>query len=269
MESGRFIAGRSASFLVTVDNVKMNHGKMFAVTDGGTNCNASAIGSGQVLKRNFKITNVSGRAEDKTNVYNISGPLCTPDDLLGRDVEIQEIREGDILAVSATGAYGPTASPALFHSHGYPAEVIHNHGKMVLIRRRDTADDIKASHVHNKISDLLGSNANVEPITRNSELDNDIQRTLVKYLREILRISPDKSITANSHLRDDLGLDSLTSVQILIGLEDDVEGFIVNPETIEPRCFNTVETLSNYVQETVLYLQSTQNKQGGKLRETA
>ncbi|MFX8899404.1 hypothetical protein ABTN01_20265, partial [Acinetobacter baumannii] len=65
MESGRFIAGKSAALLVTVDNIKQNHGKNFAVTDGGTNCHSAAVGSGQVLKRNFEIIKVTDQKSNE------------------------------------------------------------------------------------------------------------------------------------------------------------------------------------------------------------
>jgi diaminopimelate decarboxylase len=249
MESGRFIAGRCASFLVTVDNLKENHGKMFAVTDGGTNCNASVIGSGQLLKRNFNIENVTKRPGSGLKKYNISGPLCTPDDLLGRDVSIEKLEEGDILAVTATGAYGPTASPVLFHSHGYPAEILQVDDKLVLIRKRDTAEDILSSHVDNNIQALTGQPLSAK--NKHAPVSEDLQDRIMRNLRDVLMIPDDKSIIATSHLRDDFGLDSLSSVHILVELEDQVPGFLVNPDTILPRHFNTVETLAAYVQETL------------------
>ena len=255
MESGRFIAGRCASFLVTVDNLKENHGKKFAVTDGGTNCNASVIGSGQLLKRNFNIENVTKRPSSVMKTYNISGPLCTPDDLLGRDVSIEELVEGDILAVTSTGAYGPTASPVLFHSHGYPAEILQTNNTLILIRKRDTAEDIVSFHVDNDLRTLQGlsaviDNNSVGSIT-NVPVSGDLQLTISRNLRDVLMIPDEEPIFANSHLKNDLGLDSLSSVHILVSLEDQVQDFFVNPDTLLPRHFNTVETLANYIEKTL------------------
>ncbi|MCE6982749.1 diaminopimelate decarboxylase, partial [Pseudomonas frederiksbergensis] len=86
VESGRFVAGKCGALLVTVDNIKENHGKTFAVTDGGTNCHGAAAGSGQVLKRNFRIVHATGSTGAPLREYHISGPLCSPDDLLARDL---------------------------------------------------------------------------------------------------------------------------------------------------------------------------------------
>ncbi len=147
MESGRFIQGTAGALAVQVNNLKTNHGKTFAVTDGGTNCHSAASGTGRVVKRNFPIENISANDEDTTNVYQVSGPLCSPDDIIGRNVELKEINVLDILLVKMSGAYGPTASPVLFHSHGYPAEVLIHQGEVKLIRERDSVADIINKHV--------------------------------------------------------------------------------------------------------------------------
>ncbi|RBL85549.1 diaminopimelate decarboxylase, partial [Streptomyces cavourensis] len=49
---------------------------------------------------------------------------------------------GDLIGVDRSGAYGPTASPVLFLSHGYPAEVLVDGGRAHLVRDRDTTDDL-------------------------------------------------------------------------------------------------------------------------------
>ena len=55
------------------------------------------------------------------------------------------------------------------------------------------------------------------------------------------------TITATSHLKNDLGLDSLSSMFFLTYLEDNLPGFAVNPDTIEARHFNTVESICAYI----------------------
>ncbi|MNJ70980.1 acyl carrier protein [compost metagenome] len=73
------------------------------------------------------------------------------------------------------------------------------------------------------------------------------QRQLGEILRVVLKLPANTVISADSHLRDDLGLDSLTSMELLVNLEDDIEGFFVNPDTIAPGHFNTVATLAGYI----------------------
>jgi len=142
MESGRFIIGTSGYMAVSVNNLKSNHGKIFAITDGGTNCHSSAAGSGRVVKRNFPMKNISASETSETYTYQVSGPLCSPDDIIGRNIQLKEIKVSDILLVALSGAYGPTSSPGLFHSHGFPSEVLMYKDESYLIREKDTADDI-------------------------------------------------------------------------------------------------------------------------------
>jgi len=73
----------------------------------------------------------------------------------------------------------------------------------------------------------------------------EIIEIVIEGLVQILNVNK-TNVQLNSHLRDDLGLDSLSSMEFLVYLEDEIEGFVVNPETIEARSFNTVETISDY-----------------------
>lgn len=142
MESGRFILGTAGYMAVQVNNIKQNHNKTFVITDGGTNCHSAAAGSGRVVKRNFPMENISANKDAAEYEYQVSGPLCSPDDIIGRNIKLKEVNISDILIVKSSGAYGPTSSPGLFHSHGFPAEVLLHNGKAHLIRKKDTSEDI-------------------------------------------------------------------------------------------------------------------------------
>ncbi|WP_299602582.1 diaminopimelate decarboxylase [uncultured Aquimarina sp.] len=147
MESGRFIAGTAGYLAVTVNNIKVNHGKTFLVTDGGTNCHSAAAGSGRVVKRNFPMQNISASKDSTNKVYQVSGPLCSPDDIIGRNMELKEAKVSDVLLVAFSGAYGPSSSPGLFHSHGFPSEVLMYQDKSYLIRESDTTSDIMSKQI--------------------------------------------------------------------------------------------------------------------------
>jgi len=75
----------------------------------------------------------------------------------------------------------------------------------------------------------------------------EIMEIVTGGLIQVLELDGGMQIRPDSHLRDELGLDSLSSMEFLVYLEDEIEGFVVNAETIEARSFNTVETISNYV----------------------
>jgi diaminopimelate decarboxylase len=102
----------------------------------------AAVGIGSFVKRNFPVRSLTRYEEPAYQRYNIAGPLCTPGDVVAKQVALPEVRPGDLLGVERSGAYGPTASPGLFLSHGYPAEILVLDGTPHLVRRRDTVDDL-------------------------------------------------------------------------------------------------------------------------------
>ncbi|HEY2794383.1 MAG TPA: diaminopimelate decarboxylase, partial [Micromonosporaceae bacterium] len=145
MEVGRYLAADCGTYVATVRYTKESFGERFAIADGGTNHHMAAVGIGSVVKRNFPMAMV-GRASSAPLVpWNVTGPLCTPNDTMGRNVSLPEdLAPGDLVGVRRAGAYGPTASPVFFLSHGYPAEVLVNDGVAHVVRRRDTVDDLLA-----------------------------------------------------------------------------------------------------------------------------
>lgn len=137
LESGRYLVAKCGALTSRVLDVKTSKGESFAVTDGGTNCHMAAVGVGSFVKRNFPIEAVliEGPNSDRQK-YNITGPLCTPGDLIGKQVLLPKLSVGDFVLVKNSGAYGPTASPVMFLSHGFPAEILYKNNEFHLIRDR-------------------------------------------------------------------------------------------------------------------------------------
>lgn len=144
MELGRFLTATAGTYVVRARYVKESMGESFVVADGGTNHHMAAVGVGSFVKRNFPVRHLENRAAGASRPYSVTGPLCTPNDVVAKKVRLPEVRPGDLLAVERSGAYGPTASPGLFLSHGFPAEVLVHGGRAHLIRERDTTEDLLA-----------------------------------------------------------------------------------------------------------------------------
>ena len=68
------------------------------------------------------------------------GNICETD-TLGADRKLNEVREGDLLAIKNAGAYGYSMA-SNYNSRFRPAEVLILNGEAKLIRRRDTLEDI-------------------------------------------------------------------------------------------------------------------------------
>ncbi|MER5521312.1 type III PLP-dependent enzyme [Streptomyces sp. NPDC002763] len=145
MEAGRCLTAASGTYVVRVLDVKESMGEWFAIADGGTHHHMAAVGLGSFVRRNFpiQVLDRAGRPDlPNAGQYTVTGPLCTPHDVLGKRVALPAVRPGDLLGVGLSGAYGPTASPGHFLGHGYPAEVLVHSGQAHLVRRRDTAEDL-------------------------------------------------------------------------------------------------------------------------------
>ncbi|MGW3462083.1 type III PLP-dependent enzyme [Streptomyces olivaceoviridis] len=149
MELGRYLTALAGTYMARVRYTKTSMGENFAVTDGGTHHHMAAVGIGSFVKRNFPTRLLNRAAAAPTERWQITGPLCTPNDLLGKNVELPALRPGDLIGILRSGAYGPTASPTLFLSHGCPAEVLVHEGVPYLVRDRDRPQDLLArQHLH-------------------------------------------------------------------------------------------------------------------------
>jgi diaminopimelate decarboxylase len=143
VEPGRYLVGEAGIYLTRVNDIKVSRGKKFVVVDGGMHHHLAASGNlGQVLKRNFPVALVNKLERDATEVVDIVGPLCTPLDVLAREITLPDVEVGDLVGIFQSGAYARTASPLGFLSHPTPIEVWVEYGKTCVIRRRSTYDDL-------------------------------------------------------------------------------------------------------------------------------
>ena len=66
---------------------------------------------------------VLGKSGEEQEFY-VTGPSCTPTDLIGQKVRLpKNTKEGDIIVIEKSGAYGLTYSPYGFLSHSLPMEI--------------------------------------------------------------------------------------------------------------------------------------------------
>jgi len=145
LEPGRYLVGEAGIYVARVIDVKVSRGKKFLILDGGMNHHLAASGNlGQVIKRNFPIAILNKMGEKPCETVDVVGPLCTPLDVLARQVDLPSVEVGDMVGVFQSGAYARTASPLGFLSHLSPAEVLVENGQVRLIRRRGTYRDLLA-----------------------------------------------------------------------------------------------------------------------------
>jgi diaminopimelate decarboxylase len=154
LESGRYLTAPAGIYIVSVRYVRESMGELFAIADGGTNHHMAAVGIGSFVKRNFPVQLLNREpADDALQSWNITGPLCTPNDTLLKRAALPPLRVGDLLGVTRSGAYGASASPGLFLGHGFPAEILVRDGEAHLVRSRDLPDAmLRQQHLYSRVA---------------------------------------------------------------------------------------------------------------------
>ena len=134
-EPGKYMVCEAGYLLTTVNVIKENGTLTFAGVDSGLN---------QLIRPMFydayhHIENLTNpTAPDKT--YQVVGNICETD-TLGADRDLPAVREGDLLSIQNAGAYGFEMA-SQYNARYRPAEVFYKEGKLHLIRRRETLEDL-------------------------------------------------------------------------------------------------------------------------------
>lgn len=125
IELGRYLVGEAGIYVCRVIERKTSRGEVYLVTDGGLHHHLAASGNfGQVIRKNYPVVVGNKVKGMEREVVSVIGPLCTPLDLLADRLELAKAKEGDLIAVLQSGAYGLTASPTAFLSHPTPGEIL-------------------------------------------------------------------------------------------------------------------------------------------------
>jgi acyl carrier protein len=78
-------------------------------------------------------------------------------------------------------------------------------------------------------------------------MENTLFSVVEDVLRTVLNLPSTEVINMESNLRDDLGLDSMSTLSFLIDLEQKVENFTVNPDRLEADDLKTVGSVLDYI----------------------
>ena len=136
LEPGRSLVARAGALLTRVLYVKENHGKRFVIVDAGMN----DLLRPALYKAHHRIEPVAARGRE-SRLVDVVGPVCETSDAFARDRELETVEPGDLLVVRDTGAYG-FAMASTYNMRPRPAEVMVEEGRVRLIRRRETFEDL-------------------------------------------------------------------------------------------------------------------------------
>lgn len=78
-------------------------------------------------------------------------------------------------------------------------------------------------------------------------MPTDVIIKVKSTLIEVLNLKKETNISDQSKLKDDLGLDSMSSLTFLMKLEENIDGFVVDPETLEMSDLETISSIAQYV----------------------
>jgi diaminopimelate decarboxylase len=134
-EPGQFLVSEAGFFLAKVNVVKQTTSTVFAGIDSGFNHLIRPMFYGS----QHHIENISN-PKGKERFYTVVGYICETD-TFANNRRIAEINEGDILCFRNAGAYCFSMS-SNYNSRYKPAEVLWMDGKGILIRERETLEDL-------------------------------------------------------------------------------------------------------------------------------
>jgi diaminopimelate decarboxylase len=134
-EPGKYLVSEAGVLLVKTNIVKTTPATMFAGVDSGMNHLIRPM----MYDAYHDILNISNTNGTK-RVYTIVGYICETD-TFGWDRQLNEVKEGDILAIKNAGAYGYSMS-SNYNSRFRPPEVLIINGEAKLIRERETMDNL-------------------------------------------------------------------------------------------------------------------------------
>jgi diaminopimelate decarboxylase len=125
IELGRYLVGEAGVYVSRVIDRKVSREQVFLITDGGLHHHLAASGNfGQVIRKNYPVAIGNRMGDVSVESASVVGPLCTPLDLLADRVTLPVAREGDLVVVFQSGAYGASASPQAFLCHPACVEVL-------------------------------------------------------------------------------------------------------------------------------------------------
>ncbi|MGB5436670.1 MAG: diaminopimelate decarboxylase [Maribacter sp.] len=145
-EPGKFLVSEAGYFLAKVNVVKQTTSTVFASVDSGFNHLIRPM----LYGANHSIENISN-PEGRERYYSVVGYICETD-TFANNRRINEISEGDVLCFKNAGAYCFTMA-SNYNSRFRPPEVLWHNGKSILIRERETFDDLIKNQVD--VNDLF------------------------------------------------------------------------------------------------------------------
>ena len=136
VEPGRSLIGNAGVLLSRIIYIKEGYGKKFVIIDAGMN----DLIRPALYSAVHRVEPVIQR-KGKPVKADVVGPICESSDTFVRGISLPGLREGDLLCLFTTGAYGQSMS-SNYNSRLRAAEVLVKGNKDYLIRERESYSDL-------------------------------------------------------------------------------------------------------------------------------
>ncbi|MFC4078152.1 diaminopimelate decarboxylase [Salinithrix halophila] len=138
LEPGRSIVGEAGTTLYTVGTMKEVAGvRKYIAVDGGMNDNPRTA----LYQAAYEAMLANRAKEEMQETVSVAGKLCESGDMLIWDAVLPQVKTGDLLAVSCTGAYNYSMANN-YNRVRRPAVVFVRDGESSLVVRRESLDDL-------------------------------------------------------------------------------------------------------------------------------
>lgn len=135
LEPGRFLVADAGVLLARVEYLKRGAGKAFLILDAGMN----DLVRPAMYDAFHEIVPVRRDTTRRALVADVVGPVCETGDCFARDRQVQEMGEGEFVALMTAGAYGRVMA-SRYNARTLPAEVIVSGSSFELITARENFD---------------------------------------------------------------------------------------------------------------------------------
>ena len=137
LEPGRSLVARAGVAVYKVGAIKRRGDKVWILTDGGMTDNPRYAMYGA----RYSCLTVAGPGRERNEKVSIAGPYCESGDVIIEDLLMPKIKEGEYIAIPASGAYHLSMA-SNYNGSRKPAVLWLEHGKAKVIIQRETVDDL-------------------------------------------------------------------------------------------------------------------------------
>ncbi len=137
LEPGRSMVANAGVLLTRVEYLKRGQGKNFLIVDAGMN----DLVRPAMYDSYHEIVPLRRDTTRRALVADVVGPICETTDCFAKDRQIQEVGEGEYLALMSAGAYGHVMA-SRYNTRPIPAEVLVKDSAFELVNARETFEQM-------------------------------------------------------------------------------------------------------------------------------